>query len=206
MSGLSEVTVLIGERAAELEKAREVFASEIRSWVTSILTAVKRTRSDPWVATRVRLDIPREIENEAKTSGHLRSHFALGRVNLRFKKGVTFQLVGEVRFGIEFDEALDAFGWQVTLVPAARYQRIDDLVWAHWREKINGGLPPGSAHQDKTNTVRFVARPLNAELTSEAAFGDVKNVLEFMLSAETPLGNAVGLDFAPGEEASTASA
>jgi len=150
----------------------------------------------------VRLDIPREIENEAKTSGDLRSHYALARVNLRFKKGVTFQLVGEIKFGIEFDEIADAFTWQVTLVPAARYQRIDDLVWAYWREKVNANLPPGSAHHDKTNIVRFVSRPLNSDLTSEAAFTDVKNVLEFIMSAETPLGNAVGFDFAPGEEAS----
>jgi len=47
MSALSEVCVLIGQRASDLEKAREVFASEIRSWVTSILTAIRRTRSDP---------------------------------------------------------------------------------------------------------------------------------------------------------------
>jgi hypothetical protein len=202
MSALSEVCVLIGQRASDLEKAREVFASEIRGWVTSILTAIRRTRSDPWIATRVRLDIPREIENETKTSGDLRSHFALARVNLRFKKGVTFQVVAEIKFGIEFDEVNEVFAWQVTLVPAARYQRIDDLVWAFWREKTGANLPPGSVHQDKTNTLRFVTRPVNPELTSEAAFSDIKNVLEFMLSAETPLGNAVGFDFAPGEEVS----
>lgn len=204
MSGLSEVSVLIGQRAADLEKAREVFTSEIRGFVTGILTGVKRTRSDPWTATRIRLDIPREIDNEAKASSDLRSHFAAGRVNLRFKKGVTFQVVGEVRFGIEFDEAADVFTWQVTLVPSARYQRIDDLVWAQWRDKIGENLPPGSIHHDKTNTVRFVSRAVTAELTSEVAFNDVKNVLEFVMTAETPIGNAVGFDFVPGEEGASA--
>jgi hypothetical protein len=202
MSGLSEVSILMGQRAADIEKAREVFTSEIRGFVTGILTAVRRTRSDPWTSTRIRLDIPREIDNETKSSTDLRSHFAVGRVALRFKKGVTFQVVGEVRFGVEFDEVADIFTWQVSLVPAAKYQRIDDLVWAHWKEKIGANLPPGAAHQDKTNTVRFVSRAATAELTSEVAFNDVKNVLEFTMSAEGPVGNAVGLDFSAGDDAS----
>jgi hypothetical protein len=35
---------------------------------------------------------------------------------------------------------------------------------------------------------------------AETAFNDVKTVLEFLLTVETQLAEAVGLDVAPGEE------
>jgi len=96
-----------------------------------------------------------------------------------------------VRFGIEFDEPSDAFTWQVTLVPAARYQRIDDLVWQRWRTSNTDALPPGSVHHDKSNTVRFVSRPMDAELTAESAFKHVKCVLEVVLGVDPALAEAI---------------
>lgn len=43
-------------------------------------------------------------------------------------------------------------------------------------------------------------RSLGPEVTAETAFNDVKTVLEFLLAAETALGEAVGLDPTPGDE------
>jgi hypothetical protein len=198
MSALSEVTVLIGQRARDIEKAREIFTAEIRAFVTGILAGVRRIRSDPWTTSRIRLDLPREIEHEAKLGSDFSSQYAISRTELRYKKGAKFVQVSDLRFGIEFDEAVDVFAWQITLVPAARYNRIDDVVWHHWR--VQQPSTPGARHQDKANTVRFVSRPIGPEVTAETAFNDVKTVLEFLLTIEGPLGEAVGLDAVPGEE------
>jgi hypothetical protein len=73
MSSLSEVSLVIAQRAGDLEKAREIFTAETRAFVTGILGAVRRARSDSWATARVRLDLPREIETEAKSTGYLRS-------------------------------------------------------------------------------------------------------------------------------------
>jgi hypothetical protein len=113
MSTLSEVTLLIGQRAGDLEKAREIFTAETRSFVTGILAGIRRLRSEPWTTPRVRIDLPREIETEAKATGYLSSQFAISRCNLRFKKGTNYQIVGEIRFGSEYDEPSDAFIWQI---------------------------------------------------------------------------------------------
>jgi hypothetical protein len=194
MSTLSEVTLLIGQRAGDLEKAREIFTAETRSFVTGILAGIMRLRSEPWTIPRVRVDLPREIETEAKATGYLSNQFAISRCLLRFKKGTNYQVVGEIRFGIEYDEPSDAFTWQITLVPSARYQRIDDKVWVQWRTSVGSALPPSSAHHDKTNTIRFVLRPVEKALTPDLAFNDTKQVLEFMLTADAPIADAVGLD------------
>jgi hypothetical protein len=193
MSALSEVSVLISQRAKDIEKAREIFTAETRAFVAGILAGVRRIRTDPWSTSRVRLDLPREIETEGKTSVDFSTQFAIGRVAVRFKKGTNFRQVADVRFGVEFDEGADVFAWQATLVPAASYNRIDDVVWHQWRNQQTG-LPPGAKHQDKANTVRFLSRPITPELTAEAAFNDIKQVLEFLLTAEAALAEAVGLD------------
>ena len=192
MTGLSEVSVLIGQRARDIEKAREIFTAEIRGFVNGVLAGVRRIRSDPWTTSRVRIDLPREIEFEARASSDLSNQFAFARVELRFKKGVKFQQIADVRFGIEFDESSGAFGWQVTLVPAAKYNRVDDVVWHQW--KAQSSQPPGARHRDKANTVQFLGRLLSVELTAETAFNDVKNVLEFLMTTETALADAVGLE------------
>ena len=201
MSALSEVSILIGQRAGDLEKAREIFTAETRAFVSGILAGIRRARSDPWTTSRVRIDIPREIETEAKATGYVSSQFAIARNDLRFKKETKYLVVAEVRFGIEFDETSSAFAWQVTLVPAARYQRIDDLLWHQWRSTQGDALPPGSIHQGRANTIRFVSRPVGPDLTAEIAFNDVKTVLEFVISAGDPLGEAVGLDLSPSDDA-----
>lgn len=198
MSALSEVSILIGQRARDIEKAREIFTAEIRSFVGGILAGVRRIRSDPWTTARVRLDLPREVENESKAASDFSSQYALARTDLRFKKGTKFVQIADLRFGIEFDEAGDVFAWQITLVPASRYNRVDDVVWHHWRAQQPNVA--GARHQDKANTVRFVSRPIGAEVTAEAAFNDVKLVLEFLLTAESALADAVGLDPVPGDE------
>ena len=51
---------------------------------------------------------------------------------------------------------------------------------------------------DKTKTVRFVLRPVSPNLTAEVAFNDSKQVLEFMLTSDASLAEAVG--FALDEE------
>lgn len=204
MSTLSEVSVLIGQRASDLEKAREIFVAEIRAFVSGILAGVRRARSDPWTTPRVKVDIPREIETEAKSGGYLNGHFAVARANLRFKKGTNFQVVADVRFGIEFDESADVFAWQLTLIPAARYQRIDDLLWSLWRGAAAAASSAGAVHQANANTIRFVSRPIDSSLTAETAFNDVKGILEFLLTADSKLAEAVGLDSALGDEVASA--
>lgn len=199
MSGLSEVSVLIGQRARDIEKAREIFTAETRAFVGGILAGVRRMRSDPWTTGRVRLDLPREIETEAKASNDFSSQFAIARAAVRFKKGTNFRQVADIRFGIEFDEGSDVFTWQVTLVPAASYNRVDDVVWHQWRVQPSG-VPVGAKHQDKANTVRFLSRPIAQELTAEVAFNDVKQVLEFLMTAENSLAEAIGLEPGPGED------
>jgi hypothetical protein len=193
MSGLSEVSILIAQRARDIEKAREIFTAEIRAFVNGILAGVRRTRTDPWTTARVRVDLPREIEFEAKLSSEFSNQFALARVALRFKKGTQFRQVADVRAGIEFDEDTGAFMWQLTLVPAASYNRIDDVVWHQWKAGPTG-VSPGARHFDKANTVRFLARPVGPELTGEVAFNDTKTVLEFLMTTEAGLADAIGLE------------
>jgi len=194
MSTLSEVTLLIGQRAGDLEKARDIFTSDTRNYVTNILSALRRARSEPWVQTRVRIDLPREIDVEGKSGVPLSSQYAVGGCDLRFKRGMKFVVVARINFGVEFDEPLDAFAWQVTLIPEAKYHRIDDGLWNHWRGAVGQAQPPGSVHQAKANTVRFVQRRLDKDLTAEIAFSDVKQVLDVILSSDAVLADAVGLE------------
>lgn len=198
MSGLSEVSILIGQRARDIEKAREIFTAEIRAFVGGILAGVRRIRSDPWTTSRLRIDLPRDHENETKSTGDFSSQYAVARVALRFKKGTNFRQIADVRFGIELDETADVFAWQATLVPAASYNRVDDAVWHQWRVQQPSYL--GSRHQDKANTVRFVSRPIGIDVTAETAFNDVKTVLEFLMTVETQLAEAVGLDSGSGDD------
>lgn len=194
MNTLSEISLLIGERAGDLEKGREIFTAESRGFVNGILTGIRHVRSDPWTQGRVRVDLPSEIDTEPKSAGFLSSQFAFARCVLRFKRGVKFQQIAELSFGLEFDQALGTFVWQVTLVPAARFQRIDDLVWNQYKTVANASLLPLGSHMVRANTIRFVQRALNKELTLETAFNDVKHVLEFLLSTDAALAEAVGLE------------
>jgi hypothetical protein len=192
MSAMSEVSVLIAQRARDIEKAREIFTAEIRAFVNGILAAVRRIRTDPWTTSRVRVDLPREIEFEAKASSEFTSQFSFARVALRFKKGTNFRQIADVRCGIEFDEDAGVFVWLIELVPAASYNRVDDVVWHQW--KAQSSTPAGARHFDKANTVRFLSRTVGPELTAEAAFNDTKSVLEFLLTTEPGLADAIGLE------------
>lgn len=197
MSTLSDVSLLIAENAAHLELAREVFTTETRRFVESALEGVRRARSDPWTSGRLRVDLPDEITTESKAVAYLQSQFALARPYLRFKKGTKFVVVAEVPFGIAFDESANAFAWQMSLVPAARYTRLDDVVWRAWQSA--GISLPNAKHQERANTVRFVSRAVSKELSLETLFGDVKSVLEFLLGLAEPLAEAVGVDLTPAE-------
>ena len=194
MSALSEVTLLIGQRAGDLEKARDVFTAETRAFVTSILGAIKRARSDPWTTNRIRLDFPRDTETEQRATPFLRNQYCIARTSLKFKRGTNFREVAAVNFGLEFDESRDAFAWQVLLVPAANYQQIDDRVWRQWCSGAYANSLPEAEHQVKTNTVRLVRRPLDDQLSQQSAFNDVKSVLEFLLTTDSALADAVGLE------------
>ena len=102
--------------------------------------------------------------------------------------------IGKVKFGIEYDDGADVFAWQIARVPESRYQRIDDRIWPKWRaERLSEPLP-GSVHHDESNNVRFVSRTVDGTLTPQVAFNDVKGVLDFLLSTDPVLANAVGLD------------
>lgn len=197
MSTLSDVSLLIAENAAHLELAREVFTTETRRFVESALEGVRRARSDPWTSGRIRVDLPDDIATESKAVAYLQSQFALARPYLRFKKGTKFVVVGEVPFGIVFDESVNVFAWQISLVPAARYTRLDDVVWRAW---LSAGVSlPAATHQERANTVRFVSRAVSKDLSLDTLFGDVKTVLEFLLGLAEPLAEAVGVDLTPAE-------
>lgn len=195
---ISEVGLLIGQRAGDIEKAREIFTAESRSFVNAVLAGVRRIRSEPWMSPRLRVDVPREIETESKT-GYLTSQYARGRVVVRFKKGTNFAAVADVIFGIDYSDEISAFTWQVQLVPGSRYQRIDDLVWNAWRVLPEDSRLPGGLHQDRANTVRFGQRPLSAALSPEVAFSDLKTVLDFIVGADAAFAEACGVE-AVGEE------
>jgi hypothetical protein len=73
------------------------------------------------------------------------------------------------------------------------------VLWRAWRA-LGKTLAPGALHEDKANTIRFVSRPISREMTAEVAFSDLKGILEFLLSCDTALADAVGVDLGPGEE------
>ena len=70
---------------------------------------------------------------------------------------------------------------------------MDEGLWNLWRESVGQAQLPGAIHQTKANTVRFVQRSLDKDVTAELAFSDVKRVLDAVLSADAVLADAVGL-------------
>jgi len=199
MSTLSDVSLLIAENAAHLELAREVFATETRRFIESALEGVRRARSDPWMNGRVRVDLPDDVESESKAAASLQRQYALARPCLRFKKGTKFVVVAESPFGIEFDARANAFVWRMSLVPVARYTRLDDVLWRAWTAA--GMSLPSATHQERTNTICFVSRIVNKDLNLDTIFGDVKATLEFLLGQPEPIAEAVGVDLTPAEAA-----
>lgn len=158
---------------------------------------MRRARSDPWTSCRIPVDLPEEIATESKAVAYLQSQSALARPYLRFKKQTKFVVVAEVPFGIVFDESANTFAWQMSLVPAARFTRLDDVVWRAWQ---SAGVSLADAkHQERANTVRFVSRAVSKDLSLETLFGDVKTVLKFLLGLGEPVAEVVGLDLTPAE-------
>lgn len=197
MSGLSEVSRLFAGRAGDIEKAREIFTAESRSYVSALLAAIQRTRGEPWLSARVKIDLPREIETESKTD-YLTAQYATARLVLRFKRGTTFTPIADLLFGIEFDPSIEAFVWRVSLVPGSRYQRLDDVIWRQFRAA--GSDYPGAQHDERGNTVRFVQRSLGEDVNAEANFNDVKGILEFLIAADEAIAEGVGVDGEVGDE------
>jgi hypothetical protein len=191
MSNLSEVTILISQRAGEIERARDVFRDETRQFVNSTLGKIRRDLSEPWTLGRLRIDIPKESESEGTPAG-LDSPFAC--CQLRFRKEATFRQVADIRLGIDFEQSAAAFLWQVVLLPSSKYPRLDDLLWNHWQTTVGNASLPGSAHQAKSNTILFAQRPVGAELTVNVAFNDMKIVLEALLKAGPAVAESVGFE------------
>lgn len=202
MSRLSEVSVLMADRAADLEAAHEVFSVETHEFVRSVLGSLRRIKAEPWVSAKVRIDLPREVDVATRNGVRITDQFAIARAELRFKKGVKFMTVSEISFGIEFDQVLQQFAWRVLLVPASRYLQIDDRVWALWSASGAKAPLPGADHLKKANTVRFVSRKVSNDLSAETAYNDIKMVLDFACATDTAnvLGSVVGVDNGPADE------
>lgn len=196
MSALSEVSLLIAQKANDIETARDIFKDEINVFVGGLVSALRRARSDPWSSARVRLDLPREVETEAKAVSRVTDHYAIGRVGVRFKKGTLFTQVAEIKFGFELEDPSPAFTWQVSFNLMSRYLRMDDLLWSVLKTSKQLDLP-GQVHREKTNTVVFACRPIDAALTAEVAFSDLKSVMEFVLASDAAIAEAVGIDPSP---------
>lgn len=197
MGTLSDVSVLLGQNAGDLEMARRVFTTETRRFVEGVLEALTRGGAEKWMTPRLRIDLPADIETEAKSTVGLTAQHATAVAKLRYKKGTKFMHVGDVSFGILYTDAdprMAFFNWQVKLVPGAKYNRLDNAAWAHWQAKWKGDLPQGAGHHARDNTVWFVSRPLNKELRSETAFEDVKCVLDELLATEAEIGHSVGVE------------
>lgn len=195
-NALSEVSVLLAQKARDIETARDIFKDEIGVFVNGMVSALRRSRTDPWTNSRIRLELPREIETESKSVSRVTDHYAIGRIEVRFKRGTKFVQVAEIKFGIELEDPSPVFCWQITFNVMSRFLRIDDLLWSALKTSKSLELP-GQAHKDKTNTVVFSSRPVNAELSAETAFADLKNVMEFVLNADAAFAEAVGLDPSP---------
>src|SRR6188472_2660863 len=99
MSTLSEVTCVLGQRAAELERAREIFTSEIRRFSEGVLSILRQRHQEAWLSPRIRLECPSEILFENKPFGMLRTQFAQAAVAVRFKKGALYQAVADLTCG-----------------------------------------------------------------------------------------------------------
>ena len=194
MAGLSEVSTLFGQRAGDLDKGRRIFISEIRHFTEQAISALKQIRSTPWVNARVRLDLPREIDFDKTQARELTGHFASGRVELRFKKETKFVVVAEITFGFTFDEDSDGYAWQITLIPSSKYPLLDDKLWNTWKTSSQASAMPGATRHEKASTVGFVSRALDAALSPQTAFNDVKHVLDFLLGSGATIADAVGID------------
>ena len=196
MSALSEVTCVFAERAAELERARELFITEIRAFTDSVLSGLRARSAYNWISPRVRLDVPSDILFDHKTTGYLRTQYAHAAVTVRFKKGAHYQAVADVTFGIEYVDSpeQESFAWAIKLVPFSRYLQLDDALWHAWKQHRGKSLPPGAMHEERANVVRFVVRPLSPSLTGALALEDVQEVLEFMLRADEAFVSACGVD------------
>lgn len=189
MGALGNVTLLMAENVGSLELARDIFTSEIRRFVKDVLESARLDRSEPWTNGRVRIDFPREIDTEARFSAYMTSQFALARADLRFRRDTRYIKVADVPFGIIYDETDKAFSWCVRLVPMGRYPLLDDAVWsaAEGPEKRFGA----AVHHHATNTVRFVSRRVDASLSTEQAYADIKAVSEFLLELAEPLAKVI---------------
>lgn len=200
MIGLNPISILVGQRAGELERAREYFTVDIRRFVRSVMEQLMLERESSVANGRVRIDLSKEIENETKATSQLTNQFAQTVSILRFKKGTkSYSQIAEIRFGI-LCPAGNEFAWQAALVLTSKYHRLDDDIWAHWRQSPNGISAVGADHKKKDDTVIFFSRPLDASLTSSVVLSDVNQVIEFIMATEPAIANAVGSD-TDGDEA-----
>jgi len=132
---------------------------------------------------------------------HFSRQKALANVDLCFKIKVRYLAVAEIQFGVDFDPAAASFVWRIELVPADKYQWLDEIVWAEW-QKPTPTLPPGAKHLPKEGAVVFVSRPFGPDLTSKMALEDVEGVFKFAQAAEPVLVSEFAKLVEPGSEAS----
>jgi hypothetical protein len=187
MSELSEVSILFGQHVSDIERARDIFTAETRRFVGDLLDALGHDRSGPWSAPKVQVKTKdADLEKEEKITGFLSRQYALASLPLCFKIKVKYVAIAEINFGVEFDSPTGSFAWRVRLVPASRYQWLDELVWTEW-QKLKPTLPPGAKHEAKEGAVVFVSRRFGPDLTFKLALEDIGDVLRFALAAEPVL-------------------
>jgi len=195
MNPLSEVSCVFGQRAAELERAHEIFTQEIRRFSAEVLGRLRQRHPESWLSPRIRLDCPSEILFESKPLGALRGQFSQLSVGVRFKKGALYQAVADLTAGIEIvDHAGSrAFAFVVKLVPFSRYHQLDDAIWHEWTRQ-HASLPFGASHLDRANVVHFLVHPLQSSLTVEHAADDTRRVLDFLLRCDLAFARSCGVD------------
>ena len=199
MSELSEVSILFGQHVVDIEKARDIFTTETRRFVEDLLESLK---DEEWKTPKVQVKTKEaRLEREEKITGFIINQYARASVDLCFKINVKYVVIAEIQFGVEFDTAAGSFAWRVGLIPASRYQWLDEIVWIEW-QKSKPTSPPGAKHLAKEGAVVFVSRPFGPDLTSKVALEDVEGVFKFAQAAEPVLVSEFAKLVEPGSEAS----
>ena len=148
---------------------------------------MKDESAGPWTTPKVQIKTrDASLETEERVTGFLSRQKALANVDLCFKIKVRYLAVAEIQFGVDFDPAAASFVWRIELVPADKYQWLDEIVWAEW-QKPTPTLPPGAKHLPKEGAVVLVSRCFGPDLTFKAASEDIDGVFRFLLRIESVL-------------------
>lgn len=182
MTSLSEVSVLFASRAGDIQRAREVFVEDARSFVEWVMKRAEKHKVEAAAESKVRLDVEGEIVTEPKSSYSVFTHRFEGLITIRYQKNKKFVEVAVIEFGIGADDKEETFVWYV-MIDRVRSTRLDDGLWKAWAQEKPDALPPGARHVASENQVVLVERPL-AELKEETARKDVEDAMAFVLKSE----------------------